>query len=150
MQRGFMIVKGYEDKNINLPIRSTLNSAGYDIEAAEDIKIQPFKLGDKPTLVSTGLKVYMNDDECLFLFNRSSGPKKGLVLANSVGLIDSDYFENKDNDGHIFFAFYNFNDEDIVIKKGDKIGQGVFSKYLKVDNDISTGERMGGFGSTDN
>ena len=148
MQRGFMIVKGYEDKNINLPIRSTLNSAGYDIEAAEDIKIHPFKLGDKPTLVSTGLKVYMNDDECLFLINRSSGPKKGLVLANSVGIIDSDYYGNQDNDGVIMYAFYNFFDKDLEIKKGDVIGQAIFRKFYKVDDDYAETERTGGFGST--
>jgi len=83
------------------------------------------------------------------LLNRSSGPKKGFILANSVGLIDSDYYGNPDNDGHFFFAYFNCSDHDIHVKKGDVIGQVVFQKYLTVDNDNATGKRLGGFGSTD-
>ena len=147
--RGFEIAKGFEDKGINLPVRKTKNSAGYDIEAAEDCVIPSFKLGQKPTLVKTGLKAYCPPDEFYMLCNRSSNPgKKGLVLANSVGIIDSDYYENPDNDGHFMFAFYNFKDEDVEIKKGDCIGQAIFMKYLTVDNDNAQGERTGGFGST--
>ena len=83
--RGFEVAKGFEDKNINLPIRKTKYSAGYDIEAAEDCTIPAFKPGQAPTLVKTGLKAYMKDDEYLMLCNRSSNPKKkGLILANSV------------------------------------------------------------------
>ncbi len=150
MTRGFKIAKGFEDKDINLPVRKTKCSAGYDFEAANDTLIPSFKKGDNPTLVSTGVKAYMMDDEVLYLYNRSSNPKKkGLVLANSVGVIDKDYFENDDNDGHIMFAFYNFKDEDILIKKGEAIGQGVFMKYLITDNDMAEGIRTGGFGSTD-
>ena len=150
MARGFEIVKGYEDQDIHLPIRKTVSSAGYDIEASEEVVIPKFELGCKPVLVPTGLKAYMEKDEVLYLFNRSSNPlKKGLVLANSVGVIDSDYYGNSDNDGHILFAFYNFSSEDIVIQKGDRIGQGVFSKFLVVDSDQSSGVRVGGFGSTD-
>ena len=70
-------------------------------------------------------------------------------MANSIGLIDSDYYENEDNDGHFFFAYFNCNDHDIEVKKGDIIGQVVFSKYLVVDKDSATGTRKGGFGSTD-
>lgn len=148
-KRGFEIAKGFENKNINLPVRSTKNSAGYDIEAAEDCTIPVFKLGQKPTLVKTGLKAYMQPDEVLILANRSSNPgKKGLILANSIGVVDSDYYENPDNDGHIMFAFYNIKDEDILIKKGDRIGQAIFQKYLIADEDIAGGERTGGFGST--
>lgn len=149
-KRGFEIAKGYENKGINLPIRKTANSAGYDIEAAEDTIIPSFKLGQKPTLVKTGLKAYCEPDEFFMLCNRSSNPgKRGLVMANSVGIIDSDYYENEDNDGHFMFAFYNFFDHDIEIKKGDVIGQAIFMKYLKVDGDNATGTRKGGFGSTD-
>ncbi len=148
--RGFEVAKGYENENINMPVRKTKFSAGYDIESAEDIIIEPFKLGSNPTLVKTGLKAYMEDDEYLMLCNRSSNPKKkGLVLANGVGVIDKDYYGNIDNDGLIMFAFYNIKEEPITIKKGDVIGQGIFLKYLVVDNDISCGERTGGFGSTD-
>ena len=104
-----------------------------------------------PTLIPTGVKAYMEDDEVLYLYNRSSNPKKkGLVLANSVGVIDKDYYGNPDNDGHIMFAFYNIKEEDITIHKGEAIGQGVFSKYLISDDDSAEGDRTGGFGSTDN
>ena len=147
--RGFEIAKGFEDKGINLPIRKTKYSAGYDIEAAEDVVIPSFKKGGKPTLIKTGIKAYMQDDEVLMLYNRSSNPKKkGLILANSVGVIDKDYYGNEDNDGHIMFAFYNIKEEDIEIKKGEAIGQGVFQKYLVTDNDQADGIRQGGFGST--
>ncbi len=147
--RGFEVAKGFEDKGINLPVRKTKYSAGYDVEAAEDCVIPSFKKGNKPTLVKTGIKAYMADDEVLILANRSSNPgKKGLILANSIGVIDKDYYGNPDNDGHIMFAFYNVKEEDVEIKKGDAIGQAIFQKYLVTDDDIATGERTGGFGST--
>ena len=147
--RGFEVAKGFEDKGINLPIRKTKYSAGYDIEAAEDVIIPSFKKGMNPTLIKTGIKAYMQDDEVLYLYNRSSNPKKkGLILANSVGVIDKDYYGNPDNDGHIFFAFYNNRNEDVIVHKGEAIGQGVFSKYLIVDDDQAVGTRKGGFGST--
>ena len=148
--RGFEIAAGWENKDISLPIRKTKHAAGYDFECAEDTIIPKFKNGVLPTLIPTGIKAYMEDDEVLYLYNRSSNPKKkGLVLANSVGVIDKDYYENPDNDGHIMFAFYNMKDEDIIIKKGEAIGQGVFMKYLTIDNDNANGKRIGGFGSTD-
>ena len=148
--RGFEIAKGWEDKNINLPKRSTKYAAGYDVEAAEDTIIPAFKPGVKPTLIPTGLKAYMQDDEMLCLYNRSSNPKKkGLVLANSVGIIDKDYYGNADNDGHIMYAMWNFKNEDVKIEKGERIGQAIFQKYLIADNDNAEGERKGGFGSTD-
>lgn len=148
-KRGFEIVKGYEDKGINLPKRKTKHSAGYDIEAAEDIVIPMFSKGSKPVLIPTGLKAYCEEDECFLLLNRSSGPKKGFILANSVGLVDADYYGNSDNDGHIFFAYFNCSDHDIEVKKGDVIGQAVFTKFLVCDNDTADGARKGGFGSTD-
>ena len=147
--RKFEIAKGFEDKGINLPIRKTKYSAGYDIEAAEDVIIPSFKKGSNPTLVKTGLKAYMQDDEVLILANRSSNPKKkGLILANSIGVIDKDYYGNPDNDGHIMFAFYNIKEEDVTIKKGECIGQAIFQKYLLTDVDNAEGIREGGFGST--
>lgn len=148
-ERGFEVVKGWENRDIHLPKRSTMHAAGYDIEAAEDVVIPPFKLGIKPTLIPTGLKAYCKDDEWFMVVNRSSGPKKGLVMANSVGIIDSDYYENESNDGHFYFQYYNFKEDDIIIKKGDIIGQVIFQKYLVVDDDIAEGVRTGGFGSTD-
>ena len=147
--RGFEIAKGFENKGINLPIRKTKYSAGYDVEAAEDTIVPAFKPGQKPTLIKTGIKAYMQDDEVLMIYNRSSNPKKkGLVLCNSVGVIDKDYYGNPDNDGHIMYAFYNVKEEDIEIKKGEAIGQAIFQKYLVTDDDKAQGERVGGFGST--
>lgn len=148
-ERGFEIVKGYERKDIHLPIRKTKYSAGYDIESAEDIVIPPYQFGMKPTLIPTGLKAYCKEDEFFLLVNRSSGPKKGLIMANSIGIIDSDYYGNESNDGHFFFQYYNFLDHEITIHKGDAIGQVIFLNYLKVDHDICGGTRTGGFGTTD-
>ena len=147
--RGFEIARGWEDKGINLPKRSTKNAAGYDIEAAEDVVIEPFKNGMKPTLVATGLKTYCKDDEWFMLANRSSGPKKGFLFPHSFGIIDSDYYENENNDGHLFVQCINIKDEPLVIKKGDVIAQVVFMKYLITDDDNAEGKRTGGFGSTD-
>ena len=142
-QRGFEIAKGWEDKGINLPVRKTKYSAGYDVEAAEDVVIPSYKPGIKPTLIPTGLKAYCMEDEW------SSGPKKGVILPNSIGVVDHDYYNNIDNDGHFYFQFWNFKDEDLVIHKGDVIGQAIFQKYLLTDDDGAEGERVGGFGSTD-
>lgn len=147
--RGFEVAKGWEDKNINLPIRKTAKSAGYDVEAAEDTVIPVFENGCKPTLIHTGLKAYCGDDEWYMLANRSSNPgKRKLVLANGIGIIDADYYGNPDNDGEFMYAYYNLGTEPVEIKKGDIIGQVVFQKFLIVDNDNATGERLGGFGST--
>lgn len=147
--RGFEIAKGYEDKDIHLPIRKTKYAAGYDVEAAEDVVIPPFQFGGKPTLIPTGLKAYCGEDEFYMLVNRSSGPKKGFVMANSIGIIDADYYNNESNDGHFYFQYYNFLDQELVIKKGDVIGQVIFQKYLVVDDDQAEGTRTGGFGTTD-
>lgn len=148
--RGFEIAKGFEDKGINLPIRKTKGSAGYDFEVAEDVVVPKFEKGQKPTIIKTGVKAYMSEDEVLYLYGRSSNfKKKGLMLANNVGVVDSDYYGNEETDGHIMFSVINFKDEDVLIKKGEVVGQGVFSKYLLVDDDNAQGKRTGGFGSTD-
>lgn len=164
--RGFEICKGFEDKDITLPIRKTKSSVGYDIEAAEDTviptiwktvfaNISKFLKGEKefetfkPTLVKTGIKSYFNEDEALFLATKSSYPgKKGLLLANSIGVIESDYYGNQDNDGHIMFAYYNLFPVDVTIKKHEAAGQAFFQKFLITDDDNATGLRTGGFGST--
>ena len=147
--RGFEIAKGWEDKDIHIPVRKTKGSAAYDIEAAEDIVIPSYKPGLKPTLIPTGLKAYCQSDEWYMLANRSSGPKKGFVMANSIGIIDSDYYENESNDGHFYFQYYNFLEHDLFVKKGEIIGQVIFMKFLVTDNDNADGVRTGGFGSTD-
>lgn len=105
----------------------------------------------KPTLVPTGIKCEMPEDMYLELSVRSSCPlKHWLILANGVGIIDSDYYNNPDNEGHIFFQIINLSPFDIMLKKGDAIGQGIFKKYYLADDDAADGFRAGGFGSTDN
>ena len=147
--RGFEVAKGFEDKGINLPIRKTKYSAGYDVEAAEDTMIPAFKPGMKPTLVKTGIKSYMQENEYLMLANRSSNPgKKGLILANSVGIIDADYYGNSENEGHIFVCLKNEGEKEVNINKGDRFVQGIFTPYLITDDDSATGNREGGIGST--
>lgn len=148
-KRGFEIAKGWEDRKINLPKRSTAHSAGYDIEAAEDTIVPAFRPGIKPTLVATGLKAYCQPDECYFVLNRSSGASKGIVLGNGIGLIDADYYNNPDNDGHIRIIVFNVLDYDLIIKKGERIAQIVFQKFLITDDDSASGARAGGIGSTD-
>lgn len=165
MTRNFQVAKSFEDKKINLPKRQTKYSAGYDFECSEKTTIRSiWKLfieqfihyinGDttekiKPTLVPTGVKAYMQPDEALFIYNRSGNPlKKGLILGNGVGVVDSDYFSNPDNDGHIMFQFYNFFPFDVTIEKGERIGQGVFQKFLKIDGDAADGKRISGHGHT--
>ena len=115
-----------------LPKRSTSNSAGYDFICPERVEIPPYKLGDNPILIKTGVKAYMQNDEVLMLYNRSSNPKKKkLVIPNSVGVIDADYYGNEDNDGEIGFTFYNLSNETVIIEAGEKLGQGILQKELE-------------------
>ncbi len=149
-QRGFEIVTDYKDKGIHIPVRKTARSAAYDLEAAEDIVLPSFQKGMKPTLIPTGLKAYMEDDEVLLLVPRSSSPKKqGISFPHSIGVIDADYYNNVDNEGQIFVQCINLKEEDVTIKKGDTICQAIFQKFLITDDDRASGERVGGFGSTD-
>ena len=147
--RKFEKVSVCEDVDFNLPRRKTKYSAGYDFECICTTTIPPYKLGDEPYLVPTGVKCKMEDDEFLMLVNRSSNPKKKcLVVPNSMGIIDADYYNNPDNEGEMMFPFYNLSTEPVKIEKGYCIGQGIFQKYLLTDDDDATGERSGGFGST--
>lgn len=156
MARKFEYVKrilsnGYQmnEPDFKLPMRSTKNSAGYDFFCPEQVVIPPYHIGDKPILVKTGVKAQMQDDEYLMLVNRSSNPgKKFLVIPNSMGIIDSDYYGNNDNDGEICFAFYNLSNNEVVINKNDRLGQGIFQEFLKTDDDFVENERKSGFGST--
>lgn len=133
------------EEDIKVPERSTTYSAGYDFYAIEDTHV----FGKGVTYVKTGVKVKLSEDEFLMLCNRSSNPgKKELILINGVGIIDSDYYENPDNDGEIAFAFQSLNDSGSFITKGEKIGQGIIMKYIKTEDDNADGVRAGGFGST--
>ena len=139
----FERVSKYSD--VNLPVRSTVGSAGYDFECAENTTIHPHAI----VLIPTGIKCQIDDGYYLQLALRSSTPKKkGLMLANGIGIIDSDYYNNPDNEGHIMFQVYNFTDTIVNIPKGERIGQGMFMKYFKTDDDVASGIRTGGFGST--
>lgn len=103
----------------------------------------------KPTLVPTGIKVRMPRDNALFCFNRSSNPlKRNLVLANGVGIIDSDYYDNPDNEGQVYGLFYNLNAKPYVLKRGERMMQSVFMPYLVTSDDQAEGLRNSGFGST--
>lgn len=104
----------------------------------------------KPTLVPTGIKCKLEPDTYLELSVRSSCPLKyWLILANGVGIIDADYYNNPDNEGHIYFQMINLTPFDIQLKKGDTIGQGIIKPYLITEDDAANGDRKGGFGSTD-
>ena len=146
-KRGFEIVSNWQAKGINIPVRKTAASAGYDLAAAATITIAPQEI----VLIPTGLKAYMQDDEVLEIYIRSSlAIKKQLRLANNVGIIDADYYDNESNEGHIILAMYNFGKETVTLKQGERIAQGIFKKYLLTDGDNAGAgdKRQGGFGST--
>ena len=142
--RGFELVSQFTDESL-LPKRETAHAAGSDLKVAVETKIEPGEI----VLVPTGVKAYMQAGEVLYLFDRSSNPrKKGLVLINSVGVIDGDYYGNPDNEGHIFAQMKNITDEPVVLEVGERVVQGVFMPFLVVDGDDADGVRTGGFGST--
>ena len=145
--RKFEIAKGFENAGVVLPTRTTKGSAGYDFRSLETKDILPGQVA----VIHTGVKAAMNIGEVLLVFIRSSlGVKKGLSLANSVGVIDADYYGNPDNDGEIMIALRNNSQTPVHIEKGDRIAQGIFAPYLTTDDDSAKGNREGGFGSTGN
>ena len=169
----FELISKYIGQEDLLPKRATSGSAGYDFTVAEDIVIPsntnitnlpypyetPASFNEmakftkmhkcKPTLVPTGVKAYMPAGIFLQISVRSSCPLKSwLILANGVGIIDADYYNNPDNEGHIFFQIINLSPADIILHKGDKIGQGIFLPYLQTKDDKVADMRIGGFGST--
>ena len=146
--RKFEIAKGFEDRGVVLPQRKTAKSAGYDIIALtdEDVYVHP----GMSVNLETGVKACMEDDEVMLWFVRSSlGIKQGLTLSNSCGVIDADYYNNPDNDGHFILNIINTGNSVQRIPARSRVAQAVFVKYLTVDDDNATGERIGGIGSTD-
>ena len=139
-----------EDKNLydeySLPKRGTKCAAGYDFYALYDYTLKP----GETIKVPTGIKVCMEEDDVLFLIDRSSmGFKYNVRMCNQVGVIDADYYNNSNNEGHIWIRIQNEGDKDYIVKKGDAMIQGVFIKYLKVDDEEKIeNERIGGIGST--
>ena len=171
----FEKVSRFNEIDLPLPVRKTAESAGYDFVVAEDIVIPPYEhlyekmqlrnthiytleeaaaavkaANAKVSLVSTGMKCKLNPGTYLELSVRSSCPlKHWLILGNAVGIIDADYYNNPDNEGEIFFQIINLSPYPIELKRGDAIGQGIIKPYLTTEDDAATGERTGGFGSTD-
>lgn len=136
-------VCSYED--IAIPTRSTKHSAGYDFKSPIDFVLNP----GESKKVPTGIKASMNEDEFLAIFVRSSmGFKYNIRLCNQVGIVDSDYYNNPDNEGHIFIKIQNEGTEALTVNKGDRFAQGIFMNFLITDDDMSFGDRTGGFGST--
>lgn len=139
-----------DDKNLYnsylSPSRSTKNSAGYDFKAIEEFTIKPNEIKKIPT----GIKVSMNNDEVLLLIVRSSmGFKYNIRMCNQVGVIDSDYYNNVNNEGHMWVSLKNEGDKEYTVKAGEAFVQGIFTKFLTVDNEEEiNNERNGGFGST--
>lgn len=145
MIRGFEIVSQYKDCGITIPIRKTAASAGYDLAIAHDSTLLPGRV----TILHTGIKAYMQDDEYLGIHIRSGlAIKFCLSLLNGQGIIDADYYNNTENEGHIMIAVFNHGTEAVDLKKGTRVAQGIFYKYLKTDNDCAAEVRSGGFGST--
>lgn len=144
--RKFEVVSRCKNMNVELPKRKTKKSAGYDFFAIENFTLYPNKL----CIVPTGVKVYMEDDEVLYLHIRSSvALKRGVRMLNSIGVIDADFVDNPDNEGEISLGLLSHNDDIVHIQKGERIAQGVFHKFLITDDDDAKGQRLGGIGSTD-
>lgn len=177
----FELISEFTNEDL-IPKRATEGSAGYDFIVARDTVVPSYfkgaqniseyslikdrylfeldevkevtkKFNFKPTLVPTGVKAYIPKNQYLQLSVRSSCPLKNwLILANGVGIIDSDYYNNPSNEGHIYFQIINLFPQDIILRKGDKIGQGVFLDYGTVEEDATfewtNTKRLGGFGST--
>lgn len=171
----FEPVKRFADAGLDLPTRATEHSAGYDMAAAEDVTIMPYSYlymeiatnsknysynldemselvkqsSAKFNLVTTGMKCKLPEGYYLKLVPRSSLPlKHWLVMANSEGIIDGDYYSNPDNDGEIMIQLINLSPCPIHIKKGDRIAQGIITPYEKTELDNATAKRVGGHGST--
>lgn len=146
--RYFEVVRDEFRKNLNvdikLPTRGSKNSAGYDFYSPVDVVIQPNEMA----MIWTDVKTHMYYDNALLIIPRSSMGKHPIMISNTVGLIDSDYYENESTDGNIGFRLFNLGTTPYEIKAGDRIGQGVFIKYGTVKDDNTTTERVGGFGST--
>ena len=139
-----------DDKNLYdeylKPSRGTKNSAGYDFKAILPFTLKPNEIKKIPT----GMKVTMKDDEVLLVVVRSSmGFKYNIRMCNQVGVMDKDYYNNPNNEGHMWIALKNEGDKEYTVEKGEAFAQGMFIKYLTVDDEEEiTKERTGGFGST--
>ena len=135
----------FTNEDIILPKRQTSGSCGYDFYMPHDLLVKAKSNG----LVYSGVKIELESDLFLMVCIRSSlARKKGITLTNQVGIIDNDYFNNVDNDGHIIIAITNNTDEDVLLKKGERVAQGIIFNFLKTFDDQADEKRVGGFGST--
>lgn len=166
-----------DDDGVIMPSRGTFDSAGYDLYVAEDTIVYPLvdlslqlinrsydksdiltldemaditkKRHARPALVSTGMKVKLEPETYLEIVARSSTPLKyWLMVANGVGVIDADYYNNPDNEGEIFVQLINLSPFPIKLQKGEKVAQGIFKEYKRTKDDAVDTLRTGGFGST--
>lgn len=145
--RGFEVVRDdvrkFPDVDVKLPTRGTSKAAAYDFYSNNTYIINPNEIAK----IWTDVKAYMGDNEVLLLDVRSSMGGK-FMLANTIGVIDSDYYSNEDNDGNIGIFLKNISDKTLIINEGDRIAQGMFFTYLVADNGNTNEIRSGGFGST--
>ena len=147
--RKFEIVRDehrkYPEVEIMIPSRSSVRSCGYDFVVPVEVTLQP---GEKK-LIFSDVKAYMEADEVLKIYPRSGlSTKKGIILSNVVAIIDSDY-AYADNDGNIGLSLWNTSNEVVVLEAGERVCQGIFVKYLTVDDEEEiTKTRSGGFGSS--
>ncbi|MFP4195555.1 MAG: dUTP diphosphatase [Candidatus Woesearchaeota archaeon] len=145
--RGFEKISTETDnEQVKLPVRSTAGSAAYDLYSPVELTVP----AGYTAKIKTGVKVYMQSDEGFFIITRSgNGTKRRVTLSNNVGLVDSDYYNNEDNEGEIIVFLANDGEDDFEIKQGDRIAQGYFQKILLADDDKTIMDsRTGGFGST--
>ena len=148
-KRGFEEVDSkfvMHDEVTILPVRGDKGSAGYDFYSKEVVTIQP----GKSYLFWTDVCAYMQEDEVLLIHVRSSiGIKKGLVLKNTTGVIDSSYYANPSNGGNIGICLYNNSNKPVTIERQERSAQGCFHHYLVADEDVTLHEeRVGGIGSS--
>ena len=147
MSRYFEVVNDKHRKNvgeITLPTRATKSSIAYDFYSPVAVTIPPMQ----SVMIWTDVKAHFNEDEALLLNVRSSMGKHPVMIANTQGWIESDYYNNPDNDGNIGCRLFNLSTEPYVINVGDRIMQGMFIKYLVADNGNTDNTRQGGFGSS--
>ena len=145
--RFFEVVRDECRKNegeIKLPTRATKHSSGYDFYSPVDVTIPPHEM----VMIWTDVKASMYWDNALLIMPRSSMGAQPIMIANTIGNIDSDYYSNPKNDGNIGIRLFNLGDTPYEINVGDRIAQGIFVKYGTVKDDNATGERKSGFGST--
>lgn len=145
--RYFEVVKDEHRKNsgdIKLPTRSTKGSAGYDFYSPISVDIEPMC----SQMIWTDVCSKFEDDEVLLINVRSSMGKQPVMIANTQGIIDPSYYGNPDNGGNIGIRLFNLGKTIYTVHTGDRIGQGMFIKYLTTDDDNATADRVGGYGST--